>query len=106
MIGLGAADLRKRGATELHISIDFPAVCADSVRATRESPRWVRAEAAGVSYVAGAPYPAKVVPVAQRASPNRATFGSSPMCGLKSASHESVVPRRFSGANCRFQTII
>jgi hypothetical protein len=44
MIGLGAADLRKRGATELHISIDFPAVFAESVRATRESPRWVRAK--------------------------------------------------------------
>src|SRR5277367_5317230 len=44
MIGSGVADLRKRSATKVHISVDFPIVCVDSVGATPESPRWLRAE--------------------------------------------------------------
>src|SRR5277367_6034641 len=106
MIGLGAADLRKRGATELRISIDFPVVCADSVRATRESPRWVRTEPQAFPTWPGHRTRPKSSSsrsghrrVAQRLATRRCV-ASNP------ASHESVVPRRFSDANCRYQTII
>ena len=53
------------------------------------------------------PYPAKMVPVAQRAWPSSRNNWQLADLFLASnpASHESVVPRRFSAANCHYQTI-
>jgi hypothetical protein len=95
--GLEATELRKCSATEVHISVDFTIICTNPMLATCE-PHFEYRGAAGVSYVVGTRYLAKVV---TRASPSRSSFGSSPTVGLNPSSHQNVVPRRFSSAICR-----
>ena len=102
MIGSGVADLRKRSATKVHIYVDCPVVWVDSVGATLESPRWLRAEPQAFprwpghrTWPKSSPSPSGHRRVAQRSAARR-RVASNP------ANHESVVPRRFSGANCRY----